>query len=448
MAESEQNNQSDFMIEKIKERPVNKKKLIRRTATTAAMAVIFGIIACVTFLLLEPVISNLLHPKEEPVPIVFPEDQQEMAPEDMLSENNTPDNLTETEVAPLEKEQIDQILSKVVMNKNNYRQVYNDLSSFAAELNHSMVIVTGVKSDVDWFNNVEEKKNQSFGVIIANTGKELLILTESAPLKNAESLTLNFAYLQSAISGNLAVPAYIKGQDDILGMMVVSVNIEDIPESILENESGIAVAPLGASSARGTVGTPVIALGSPMGVSGSMSYGMITAVSPQGKLVDSNHKILLTDMYGSQNAGGILFNLQGQVMGVIYSPKSNVDLKNMITAMGISEMKKSIEKMSNAQPIGYLGISGIDVTEEANKELGVPFGAYVKETEMNSPAMRAGILPGDVLVALGDHNIRTYSDYISALMQTEVGTSAQLKVMRAAQGNYREMTIKVTVEER
>ena len=48
MPESQQNNQSDFMIEKIKERPVNKKKLLRRTVITAAMAVIFGLIACFT----------------------------------------------------------------------------------------------------------------------------------------------------------------------------------------------------------------------------------------------------------------------------------------------------------------------------------------------------------------------------------------------------------------
>ena len=75
MPESSQNNQSDFMIEKIKERPVNKKKLLRRTVITAAMAVIFGLIACFTFLILEPVISNFLYPEEEPQIVVFPEDQ-------------------------------------------------------------------------------------------------------------------------------------------------------------------------------------------------------------------------------------------------------------------------------------------------------------------------------------------------------------------------------------
>ena len=95
MADSQENKQKEqndvsekkFMIEKIKERPVNKKKLLRRTLITASMAVIFGLVACFTFLVLEPVISNWLYPEEEPQVVVFPEDQDEMSPEQMLAEN-------------------------------------------------------------------------------------------------------------------------------------------------------------------------------------------------------------------------------------------------------------------------------------------------------------------------------------------------------------------------
>ena len=80
MADSQENKQKEqndasekkFMIEKIKERPVNKKKLLRRTLITASMAVIFGLVACFTFLVLEPVISNWLYPEEEPQVVVFP----------------------------------------------------------------------------------------------------------------------------------------------------------------------------------------------------------------------------------------------------------------------------------------------------------------------------------------------------------------------------------------
>ena len=85
MPEINDQQQKEFMIEKIKERPVNKKKLLRRTLTTASMAVIFGLIACFTFLVLEPVISNFLYPEEEAQIVLFPEEQQEMSPEQMLT---------------------------------------------------------------------------------------------------------------------------------------------------------------------------------------------------------------------------------------------------------------------------------------------------------------------------------------------------------------------------
>ena len=85
MSEKDQNNQSDFLIEKIKQRPINRRKLIRRTIITAAMAVIFGLIACFTFLVLEPIFSKWLNPEEEPQVIVLPEDQEEMLPEEMLA---------------------------------------------------------------------------------------------------------------------------------------------------------------------------------------------------------------------------------------------------------------------------------------------------------------------------------------------------------------------------
>ena len=447
MAEPEQNKQNEFMIEKIKERPLNKRKLFRRTMTTAAMAVIFGLIACVTFLVLEPVLNKWLYPEEKPAPVVFPEDQQEMSPEEMLSGNN--EELSQNpENSPLEPEQIQQILSTVVLDKENYRQIYSDLSGFVGELDHSMVTVTGVSSNKDWFNDVEERRNQSSGVVIANTGKNLLILADYASLKRAESMSLTFTYLEGTIGGTVNVPVVLKDHDPTTDLAVFSVELSDIPKEILDNENGIQVAPLGTSNLKNIIGTPVIALGSPMGTSDSVGYGMISSVSAQNQKADANYKYLQTDIYGSQNAGGVLFNLQGQVIGIITNQKPGSDMKNMVTAIGISEIKKSIEKMSNGEKIAYLGINGTDVTDEAYERLGVPYGTFVRDVEMNSPSMRAGIQQGDVLVSFGDYSIRNYNDYITALMQAQAGSGVNLTIMRPAMGEYKEMTVRVTLEER
>ena len=89
MKNFEQNQNYEIIKEKMKERPINRKKLMRRTMITLSMAVIFGIFACLTFLLLEPVFSNLLYPEPEPELVELPEYTDEMLPEDMFVSNET-----------------------------------------------------------------------------------------------------------------------------------------------------------------------------------------------------------------------------------------------------------------------------------------------------------------------------------------------------------------------
>ncbi len=432
MPEKEQNNQNDFMIEKIKQRPINRKKLLRRTVITASMAVIFGLIACFTFLVLEPVISNWLYPEEEPQIVVLPEDQEEMSPEEMLAENlptESPSPEVEQEGLVLEKEQIDEILSGVVLDRQNYKEIYAALSDYVTELNHYMVTVTAVTSNIDWFNTVQEKKNQTSGVIITDNGKELLILTDASYLSSAESLTITF------YTGD-QVNAQVKQTDNYTNLAVLTVPLENLPAGIKKEK--LEYPTLGSSNTKLT-GIPVIAMGSPMGTSNSIGYGMITSASTVYSVPDRNYKIIQTDIMGSQNASGVLFNLDGQVIGIITGNKTGSDMKNVIYAYGITEMKKIMEKLSNGSAMAYLGISGLNVTSEASGELGVPLGGFVKKVDMDSPAMLAGIQQGDVITNIDGRNISTFNEYTNIVMQLEPGKTVKMTVKRKSQDEYKEM---------
>ena len=83
-----------FMKETIKEKPVNKRKLAKRTALTAFSALIFGAVASFTFLVLEPMISNWLYP-EEISKVEFPEEEEEISPEEMLTEDALQEEMQE-----------------------------------------------------------------------------------------------------------------------------------------------------------------------------------------------------------------------------------------------------------------------------------------------------------------------------------------------------------------
>lgn len=447
MSDRQEIKQDNFMIEKIKQRPINKRRLVRRTLITVSMAVIFGLIACFTFLVLEPVISNWLYPEEESEAIIFPEEPEEMLPEEMLEEYIQPSpspsptpvpEEQQPEKVELDENQIQEILDQVVLDMGDYRQIYSVLSDYVKQISQYMVVVTGTKSDTDWFANEYESKNETTGVVIGNNGRELLILTDYSSVKKADHLTVTFSngvqsdalMMQYFYDGNLAVLCIS------LNMLSQDMQMEDM-----------FVAPLGSSLQKNLVGSPVIAMGSPMGSSGSVGYGIITSAGNQVTLADMNYQLLTTDIYGSQSASGVLFNTSGQVMGFITTGKTGSDMRNMISAYGISDLKQMISRLTKGDRIPYLGILGVDVPKEANEQSQVPFGAYVREVEMDSPAMLAGIQSGDVIVGIDQQSVTKMGDYSNYLLKINVEDTVTLRVMRQSQGEYKELDFEVTVGE-
>lgn len=445
MPDQEQKGQTDFMIEKIKQRPINRKKLLRRTVLTASMAVIFGLIACVTFLVLEPVINNWLYPEEDPQTVVFPEDREEMSPEEMLAENlptespsPSPEPVTEPEGITLDQEQIDEILSGVVLDKDSYKELYSAMSAYVAELEPYMVTVTAVTSNIDLFSTVQESRSQTSGIIVNDNGRDLLVLADATLLRTAESMTITFYNGEQA-------NAQIKQMDSYTGLAILSVPFTDLPPGI--DKESLVYPTMGSSNSSRMAGTPVVALGSPVGISNSVGYGMVTSAGYIYSVPDRNCKILQTDISGSKNASGVLFNMEGQIIGVITGNKTGSDMDNVIYAYGITDLRRIVEKMSNSNRVAYLGISGMDVTDRANSELGVPFGAFVTKVDMNSPAMLAGIQQGDVIISISDRDVAKFSDYTSALLLSEPGQTVDVTVMRQSQEEYKEMSFTIEAGE-
>lgn len=427
---------TDFITEKIKQRPVNKKKLLRRTIITAAMAAIFGLVACLTFLLLEPVISNWLYPEEEPAQVELPAATEEMLPEDMIVDDS---EITATETpqeVQLPDEQLREALSSMELGAEDYAAMYDSMAQVAEAAEKSVVTVTGSVSNMDWFNDPYESKDQTSGVIVAKAEKEIYILLNYDELKDAESLTVTFC------NGDQA-KAQLKKSDANTKLAIICVTVADVKG---ETREAITAADLTGSSLNNSIlGRPVIALGSPMGTSDSVCYGIITSYNTTLNMVDANYKLLTTDIYGSESASGILVNMKGQIIGIINNSHNSSELKNLISALGITDLRKTIERMSNGTDQAYLGTHGTDVTIEANEKLGVPYGAYITEIEMDSPAMAAGIQSGDVITGIGEKEINVYGELVDAVMEEKPDQTVEIRLMRQGQDEYVEMEVSVTL---
>jgi serine protease Do len=287
---------------------------------------------------------------------------------------------------------------------------------------------------VDWFDNIYENMASASGVIVANNGRAILVLVSESALSGADSIVVTFCDQTQA-------EAQIVQRDETLGLAILSVPLLTIGEETMDV---IDIASLGSSNAGNLPGTPVIALGSPTGTNGSVCYGNITSAGTVIDQVDSAYKLITTDIYGSRNATGVIVNLKGMVIGIIGGGSTTSDMPNLLTAYGISELKKTIEKMSNDQDRAYLGIHGADVTPEAIRAYDIPAGAYIKEIEMDSPAMTAGIQSGDVITQVNGIPITLYNELLNVLYNASPDDEMTLTLVR--QG--REMKVEVTLGER
>lgn len=422
MEDFEQNQNYEMIKERMKERPINRKKLMRRTMITVSMAVIFGAFACITFLVLEPVFTNLLHPEPEPEVIELPKETDELLPEDML--------ITEEEPVVQLPQPIIQKDGDVL---EDYTLTYQKLYEITNNFRKSMVTVTGVNQNVDWFNNEYENKGQYSGIIFAGSSKQFFILVDSVALEQAEEIRVTF-------QDKMAVTGTFMQKDNNIGLSVVAVQLNDLSEETMDN---IRIAKLGSTKSSSLLATPVIVLGRLFGNTESVGYGMITSKDNTLNLADCNYELLTTDIYGSRDATGFMINMSGNVLGIIKQDYNREEVENLISAVGITEVKRSLERMSNAQEAAYLGINGIDVTQEANSSLGVPLGAYVTGIVMDSPAMKAGIQSGDIITAINDTVITSFEQYTEILAQYKPEETVSVVIKRQGNSEYREITIPI-----
>lgn len=427
----EEKEKFEFITETIKEKPINKKRLLGKILLTMFLAVLFGVIAGFTFLLVQPHIKNALYP-EETQKVEFT--QEEEAPAEVQEE-------LPTEELPVEEEkeqvvtQIVEKVEKVELEIEDYKMLSEKLYGVANEASKSIVTVTGLSQNVDWFMNAYENQNQTSGMILADNGKELLILANKSVIEQAETIQVEFCDATVATGT-------IKKYDQNTGLAIVAVELESIDEKTME-----AIAPIkvGNTKSSSIIGSPVIAIGNPLGYVDSVAMGYVTSNTYTVNLIDTSMQLITTDIYGSKTGNGVLINLDGKVMGIICQEPLGADNTNLIKAYGISELISTIEKLSNGQDIAYLGIKGTDVTESANTELGVPMGAYVTEVIVDSPAMQEGIQNGDVIIKIGTSDITSFADYKAAMLKSQPGDLTVVTVKRLGKDGYIDLSYDITL---
>lgn len=419
------NEEFEFIKETNKHKPINKRRVLLKTGFTVALAVLFGLVACFVFTLMRPLMERWLHPQDQTLVSIPKDDDDTEWTEDTETEQTTETEPSTEEGPPVTEEELN-------ISLEEYQKLQNRLYNVGIMANKSIVTVTGVWSDLDWFNSPYESQGQSSGVIIADTGRELLILTERKVISDAESIRVTFV-------NNVTVDATLKKYDGSAGIAILSVERSALDEATLNR---IEVAVLGNSTLT-TRGTVVLALGSPLGTNFSILMGTVTSTDNTISTYDANYNVLTTDIAGSSQSSGVLVNLNGEVVGIIMQDYDNGS--GTLAALSISQLKDNIEKLSNGGDIPYLGLKISTVTSDIQTQYEIPAGVYIKSVAMDSPAMAAGLQSGDVIVEMGGQEIKNVQNYRNVLSELSPGSETEIVIKRQGADGYTRMTVTAAV---
>ena len=323
----------------------------------------------------------------------------------------------------------------------------SDVATIAKNAMPSIVSITNmsVQEVQSFFGGTQQQESTSVGsgIIIGQTDSELLILTINHVVEGNEKLTVSFVDTES-------VEANVKGTDSTKDLAVVAVKISDVKDSTMDE---IAVATMGDSS-KLEVGEQVVAIGNALGYGQSVTSGIVSATERTLDGYEGGTLIQTDAAINPGNSGGALLNSNGEVIGINTAKVATDSVEGMGYAIPISDASDTIQNLMNQETKtkvseaeqGYLGIQGVDVSDESAKMYNMPTGVYISDVVKNGGAQQAGLTKGSVITGLEGTTISDMNSLKEQLQYYRVGDKVKVTVqVPGNNGEYTEKTVEVTL---
>ena len=323
----------------------------------------------------------------------------------------------------------------------------SDVATIAKNAMPSIVSITNmsVQEVQSFFGGTQQQESTSVGsgIIIGQTDSELLILTNNHVVEGNEKLTVSFV-------DNESIEANVKGTDSTKDLAVVAVKISDVKDSTMDE---IAVATMGDSS-KLEVGEQVVAIGNALGYGQSVTSGIVSATERTLDGYEGGTLIQTDAAINPGNSGGALLNSNGEVIGINTAKVATDSVEGMGYAIPISDASDTIQNLMNQETKtkvseaeqGYLGIQGVDVSDESAKMYNMPTGVYISDVVKNGGAQQAGLTKGSVITGLEGTTISDMNSLKEQLQYYRVGDKVKVTVqVPGNNGEYTEKTVEVTL---
>jgi Do/DeqQ family serine protease len=255
------------------------------------------------------------------------------------------------------------------------------------------------------------------GVIVSPQG---YILTNNHVVEAADEILV-------MLNDGRQAQAKVIGTDPETDLAVLKVNLDKLPVMVMN------------SSEQVQVGDIVLAIGNPFGVGQTVTSGIISALGRNQLGINTFENFIQTDAaINPGNSGGALVDVQGNLLGIntaIYS-KSGGSM-GIGFAIPVSIAKQVLEGIVKDGLVtrGWIGVEPTELTPELAQTFNVnrQEGVIITGVLQTGPAFKAGVRPGDMLLAVNDHKVQNVAELLAQVSLLKPGVDAQLKILRKEQ---------------
>ena len=312
----------------------------------------------------------------------------------------------------------------------------SSLSDVVAKTADSVVEITQYSTSTSMFSSQSyTSQGNGSGVIISADG---YILTNNHVISGAEKITVR-------LRNGKEYEATLVGKDSKTDVAIIKIDAQDLTVATI------------ADSSKTKVGDFVLAIGNPLGeLGGTVTYGYISALEREIKIDNSTMNLMQFDAaVNPGNSGGGLFNVYGELIGIVSAKSTGYDVEGLGFAIPINDINKvtsDILDLGYATNRAFLGIKLENAVYSYNNQYGglfgmfyqqMQYGATVAEVVKDSPAEKAGIEVKDIIVSINGKAISSASEATSEVAALSVGDEIEIGIIR----DGRTKTVKATLEE-
>ncbi len=274
-----------------------------------------------------------------------------------------------------------------------------------------------------------ERKTQSLGSGVIVDAERGLVLTNNHVIANAVQITVT-------LRDGRQLVAELIGTDPKTDVAVIKIPAEDL----------VDVKPADSDALR--VGDFVAAIGNPFGIGQTVSSGIIGGLNRSGLGIEEYENFIQTDAaINPGNSGGALVDLRGELVGIntaIFSQSGgNIGIGFAIPINLAMQIMEQLVESGQVQR-GFLGISTQDLTPALVEAFGLKHkkGAVITSVDEDSPAGKAGLQPGDILLKINGRDVKNAGDVRNRFGLLTIGEQVAFDILRA--GENKKITTIVT----